>query len=619
MSATKRHLIGLACLGVLVLFANLGGPRLWDRDEPRNAGCAVEMLQRGDWVVPVFNGELRTHKPVLTYWLIMLAYTVFGVSEFSARFGSALLAVGTALMTYGIGRRLFSPAVGLWAAVILMTTVMFDVAARAATPDSPLLFFCTLATLLFVWGTFPDRSPHAEGPVGAAPVRDFPRLPIAVLMYASMGLATLAKGPVGFVLPTAVIGMYLLILRLPDVEVAESGRFGQRVANLLWRALRPFHPIHFLRTCWVMRPVTAVLVIAAIALPWYWLVGIRTEGQWLEGFFVEHNLGRAARPMEGHHGSLLFYPVALLAGFFPWSIFAVPAGIEIGRRLRRRGASYAGAVLATCWLGVYIGAFSIAQTKLPSYITPAYPGVALLVALFVHAWAAGYSFPSWLWSRLAFGSLALAGLVALIAVPIVASYYAPGDQSLGLIGLVPMVTAWVCYRLMRQAQTARALVLFATSAVVLMLSIFAFAAQRVDRHRSFDHLLASARHHEHRPKIATLEVLQPSWVFYSGQPLDEACREAMEDGVPSLACSRSRRCGQTWVRKPRVPVRQYLAAGPDRFVITTRRVLDQIEPLPPTVQVLAETSGFLKDRELILLGWSTPARHMARQQGPLQR
>src|SRR5688572_21932494 len=139
------------------MFTNLGGPRLWDRDEPRNAGCAVEMLQRGDVIVPTFNAKLRTHKPVLLYWCIMSAYSVLGVSEFSARLPSALCAVGSTLCTWFIGRRLFGPQAGVWAAIALATSLMFGVAGRAATPDSVLIFCTTLATAIYVGGTFRPR------------------------------------------------------------------------------------------------------------------------------------------------------------------------------------------------------------------------------------------------------------------------------------------------------------------------------------------------------------------------------------------------------------------------------------------------------------------------------
>jgi 4-amino-4-deoxy-L-arabinose transferase-like glycosyltransferase len=127
-----------------VIFFQLGAARLWDRDEPRNAGCAIEMLERGDWIVPVFNAELRAHKPILLYWLMMSAYGVLGVSEFAARFWSAALGVGTVVITYHVGRRLFDAATARWAAVVLATALMFDVAARAATPDSVLIFCSTL-------------------------------------------------------------------------------------------------------------------------------------------------------------------------------------------------------------------------------------------------------------------------------------------------------------------------------------------------------------------------------------------------------------------------------------------------------------------------------------------
>ena len=183
---TSLHFIIIVAVSSLVLFTNLGGPRLWDRDEPRNAGCAAEMMERGDWVVPFFNAELRHHKPILLYWLLMSAYGVFGVNEFSARFWSAALAVGTVLATYGIGRRLFHANVGFWAAVILATSLMFDVAGRAATPDSALIFCSTAALLIYVLTAFP-----ADGTY-------FPqRWWAAGAMYALMGLAVLAKGPIG--------------------------------------------------------------------------------------------------------------------------------------------------------------------------------------------------------------------------------------------------------------------------------------------------------------------------------------------------------------------------------------------------------------------------------------
>ena len=94
----SRHLCWLILLASVVFLTQLGEAKLWDRDEPRNARCAWEMLDRQDWVVPTFNDELRTHKPILLYWLTMSSYIVFGVNEFGARFASAFLAIGTVLL-----------------------------------------------------------------------------------------------------------------------------------------------------------------------------------------------------------------------------------------------------------------------------------------------------------------------------------------------------------------------------------------------------------------------------------------------------------------------------------------------------------------------------------------
>ena len=146
--------------------------------------------------------------------------------------------------------------------------------------------------------------------------------------------------------------------------------------------LRPFEPPHFLRTCWHMRPVTAIMTAAAVALPWYVLVSLRTEGEWTREFLFTHNLSRATGVMEGHSGPpILFYVVAIMVGFFPWSILTIPAGMQIysdyatATERQKRGV-----VLALCWIGVYIGVFSIARTKLPSYVTPCYPALAMPVS-----------------------------------------------------------------------------------------------------------------------------------------------------------------------------------------------------------------------------------------------
>src|SRR5437660_1973618 len=109
------HYVLLAVIAAGLFLPNLGTPSLWDIDEGNNAEAAREMYESGNWIVPTFNYVLRVDKPALLYWLQMLGYHFFGINEFSARLPSALAALGAVLLTYELGRKMFSAAAGLFA------------------------------------------------------------------------------------------------------------------------------------------------------------------------------------------------------------------------------------------------------------------------------------------------------------------------------------------------------------------------------------------------------------------------------------------------------------------------------------------------------------------------
>ncbi len=578
-NAGARHALWwVAGIATVVLFLELGTPRLWDRDEGRNAMCAVEMFSRADWVTPVFNDEIRTHKPVLLYWLTMTAYTVFGVNEFAARFWSAALGVGTCICTYLIGRRLFSAEVGLWAGVILATTLMFDVAARAATPDSTLIFCMTLALTIYVYGVDVWR----EG------ARLMPRRSVAAAMYAVMGLAILAKGPVGLVLPTAVIGMFLLIQRLPKRTTADtpSSWFARGLA-----VVRPFAPLHFLKTCWFMRPLLAVSVALLVALPWYVWVGVRTEGDWLRGFFLEHNLGRATASMEGHSGGPWFYPIAILIGFSPWSVFAAPVVMHTWHSIRQRSATK---MFLLCWIGVFVGLFTLAKTKLPSYVTPCYPAIALLTGAYLVAWQRRRSSVADFWPHVATTVLAVVGVGLLIAMPLLAAQYLPGEQWLGLVGIVPVVGALICLLFLRWQQRQWFTRSFAVTSMLIVLAVFGIVAVRVSKHQQ-NHLIVEALPTDRSTPVVSVGCLEPSWVFYSQRPVRELSFPDSSHSADSLQRSRD------WHPYPRPPVDRFLDQNPQAMLITTRDHLKRLGSMGDQLEVVAEAPYFLKDQELVLL------------------
>ncbi|MBC7852493.1 MAG: glycosyltransferase family 39 protein [Pirellulaceae bacterium] len=578
-NSTINHALNILLLSGAVMFTGLGAPRLWDRDEPRNAGCARDMWERNEWIVPTFNGELRAHKPVLLYWCMMAVYSLGGVNEFTARLPSALCAMGSALATYAIGRRLFNSTVGLWSGVILSTSLMFGVAGRAATPDSLLIFCVTLTMFIFVLFAFPSK----DGSYFPQPRWQ------AALLYGAMGLAVLAKGPVGLVLPTAVIGMFLLIQRLPMSEPSNHR------ASVLINMLRPFAPLHFLRTCLAMRPLLAIGMVLLVAAPWYIAVGVKTDGAFLREFFLTHNLDRATGSMEGHRGGPWYYPVAMLVGFFPWSIFAVPLVLEIFYRLRFRDKQSDAYLFVTCWVCVWVGIFSIARTKLPSYVTPCYPAIALLAGCFVHHLQQQTLHIHRYWLPASYATLAAVGIGILIGIPIAAEKFLPGEAWLGLLGIVPLSAGLIAAVSWYWNKTSWPAPLVAAAGGVVVIGILAVGASRADLQRHDQQMvLALAKTSTTESPLVAYRVLEPSWVYYSHQTIPELL------GLPATAA-------------------RLLEEHPGATLVTKEQLVPAIRrELDGEVQVVESAPHFLRNEHLVILRRKVPgpsARTASASQG----
>ena len=569
MPTIAKPLLVVTLAAALVFFTNLGVPQLWDEDEPRNAACAREMLARGDWVVPTFNHELRTQKPVLLYWLMMAAYSVFGVNEFAARLPSALLAVGTTLITFHLGRLLFNSRAAMLAGLMMATCLMFGVAGRAATPDSCLIFFTTLSMLAFVravprrHGAFGRQSQPSTSYTDFLPERwiDF------ALLYASMAIAELAKGPIGLALPLATIGLFLLVVHRA-AGVADESRIS-RLARLVRR---------FAVTAWSMRPFTMVLVVGAIAAPWYVLVDIQTGGAWTRGFFGYENLARFQTAMEGHSGPAFYYIVAILVGFFPWSI-VLPASIWFCvRDALRRASRHPGQLLLVCWAGLWIGLFSMAGTKLPSYVLPAYPALALMSAAFVDRWLANPGcVPHWLMHS-AWASLIAVGIGLVIGLPLAAARYLPGDELIGVVGLIPFVGGLAAVVFHHRRRSKPAVISVAATAVVLSVAVFGGLALRVARHQNSASLVSIARELGAGDlRLATLAHPESSVVYYSGGHVERF--EQPSDAV------------------------RFLTEGRGDYVITNGDQWSELKALlPPDIGLIMRQPRFLKRGDVVLVG-----------------
>ncbi len=558
---TQRWASDLTLIAIVLgwtIWSSLGSARLWDRDEPRNARCAVEMIQRQDWIVPMFNDQLRTHKPILLYWFEIASYSLLGVNEFAARFPSAICGSLTVLAIYSLARRMVDARFGLWSAIALASSTMFVVASRAATPDAVLICFSTLGIALLaaqihsssgVWS-------KSSGVSDAEPIGGLvkPNFRLGYLGYAALGCAVLAKGPVGLVIPLTVVLTWAFVQRLQQTFKERDRPMisaSKMMLHLLWLATHPAVLLERLKqstrqafslawqTCWDARLPLGLAVVLAISLPWYIWVGIRTDGQWLYGFFVEHNLNRAVSAMEGHSGGIWYYPLALIAGTFPWSLLLIPI-VWWAAKMSREDRYAAPIQLGLIWVGVTVAVFSCAGTKLPSYITTCYPGVALLIGSFFAAWQAGELKLSATMNRIA-GWVMIFTSVGLAVGIMVAAQWLQMPR-LWICSVWPLALLIPAASLIRQARASKSLASddpssnrmgasaawqFAITAPILIGGLMGQGPSKISHYRSdLDELIAVAAADQatnpasvgHWLAVGTIE---PSWVFYLGHRITE--------------------------------------------------------------------------------------------------
>ena len=527
MRQQLRHQAWIALAAASIFFVNLGGPHLWDADEACYASCAREMFERGDWVVPVFNGEWSFEKPPLMFWCMMSGYEWFGVTEFAARFWSAIFGIGTALLTYHLGRLLFRAEVGFWAGLITASSIIFTISARAATVDSALVFLTTATMLAFVVGISGNRAasclPQSEtgdGPrlaMSASPWRSWIAF---VVMYACVGCAVLAKGPVGLVLPVAMIGLYLAIVNSLASSQSQTSASAEGWISRFRAIMRPFGFGNLVRSAWQMRPLTGIAVVLAVAAPWCIWVSLQTDGLWLAQFLGKNNFQRALVAFEAHSGPIFYYIPAILIGFFPWSVFLAPCIIHLVRQLREGSPSKNGYLFLTCWVSVFVGCWSLIGTKLPHYVLPAYPALALLTGCFVDRWLTEPAGLKAWWLRNAWITMIAVGLGLIVVVPFITAKILPGEAVLGLVGIIPCVGGAWCWWKASQNRHREAAIAFAVTSAAFLIATFGFAVLRVDQHQNAQDLMAAIEKDGPKtPDMITYRFRRESFIYYAGHKI----------------------------------------------------------------------------------------------------
>ena len=364
----RKRTAAAACAVVLAmwicLFSHLGALGLLGPDEPRYAWIARGMAQTGDWVTPRLYGTPWFEKPVLYYWTAAVGFLLHSSDEFASRFPSALAALAAGLCIGWLAWRFeaarrhgpnglsgFCPwSPSLLAPLIFSTSVAAIGFARAATPD---MLFASSLTLAMAAAAVVLRNAGALGGVvdlnitgSASRVKN--SVPL-LLFGAFIGLAVLAKGPAGIILAGGAALIWAFATRR-------------------WRpVLRLLHPYSIAAFC-------------VVALPWYILCALRNPA-FLRVFILQHNFDRYLTPIFHHPQPFWFFiPITLLA-VLPWTALLIPAARDGLRLWREKAWHDSPAFFFACWAFFPIMFFSFSDSKLPSYILPSIPALALILAV----------------------------------------------------------------------------------------------------------------------------------------------------------------------------------------------------------------------------------------------
>ena len=594
---TRHSQIFVSVVAIAVLASGFIGIPFWDEDEPRFAAIAQTMVETGNWTVPIFNGDLAVDKPVLMHWCMAVCFSIFGTNELAARLPSAIAALLTSLALLRFGARCFGPATGVVAAFAYLGCLLVAIESHAATPDSILVALATWATLLLVEPFLPDRQKTQEckEPISHLFTVSSVSTWHAALAGGLLGLGVLCKGPIGYVGPLAVVLSWVWLVKCftAGKEQQDSNDLKEQLLSTIRQVLKNGIPTAF-RTLEQTRFLIVTAAAILIAAPWYISVGIQTDWEWTKGFFFVHNVGRFVAPMEKHSGGFLFHPLTMLIGFYPWSCFLPLATFAALRRLWKAWRNEPKAAienshtlalsLILLWMGVWIGGFSIAATKLPNYIMPAYPAASLLVAAIA---LEAVKRETWLYPR--WMSVGVAGIafggIATSATILIASFYGlTGSEPAAVIGLVPLAGAvWLVWGSRERPAYA------VSTMVILGLLYSALAigptAAWISRANTLPALIRQAHAHAGgRARIGAYSQITPNLVYYS-------------KGIV-----------QRWPTDTATQAAAFLSTGADAIVVIPEDQFDELSSLlPEETGVIGRARPLFKNQDFLLVGNSQEA------------
>ncbi|MDP4028376.1 MAG: glycosyltransferase family 39 protein [Gallionella sp.] len=317
----------------LIWFGNLEYRKLIKPDEGRYAEIPREMVVSGDWVTPHLNDLKYFEKPPLQYWATAVAYEVFGEHQWTSRLWAALTGLAGVLVVGFAGARLFGREAGIYAALILGSSSLYALMSHVNTLDMGVTFFISL-------GIFALLLAQQE----SAPAL---RRNWMLLAWAAMALAVLSKGLMGLILPGAALFLYSVFNR--DVKV-------------------------WLRMHWVSGLLMFFLVVA----PWFVLV-MRANPEFFQFFFIREHFERFTTKVHGRYQPWHYFVPVLLMGMLPWTLLMFDTLLRSWHGSAAQARTFSPERFLLVWAVFIYFFFTISSSKLPSYLLPMFPALALLM------------------------------------------------------------------------------------------------------------------------------------------------------------------------------------------------------------------------------------------------
>ncbi len=314
-------------------FLFLGARPLLAPDEGRYAEIPREMIVNHDYITPRINTIKYFEKPPLYYWIEADAIKTFGLNEWSLRFPSALMGILGCLFIYATGRKLFDRRTGFFASLILATSLLYALLARIITIDMTLCTLLSGSLLAFLLGT---RSPHG-----------LQRRFLIWLAFGCAALTVMTKGLIGIVFPCMIVGIWMLCLR--D-----------------FRYLRK----HYL--------LSAIIIFLIIALPWHILIQLK-HTEFFNYYIINQQFLRYFTKTAGRYKPFWTFIPILLLGLFPWTAFLFQALKNSIKHIQKKLTNHKEILFLIIWAFSIFIFFSFSKSKLPTYILPVFPPLALLI------------------------------------------------------------------------------------------------------------------------------------------------------------------------------------------------------------------------------------------------